>query len=119
MIKLLLVDDEQAILKVLKWRLEMKGYQIDTALCGHEALKKIENNPPDLVLTDIRMPNMDGLTLVKTLQQTSYANIPCIVMSGHGDIDMAADASTLGAAGYIHKPVKFEELQQLIEQRLA
>jgi DNA-binding NtrC family response regulator len=116
MIKLLLVDDEQAILKVLKWRLEMMGYQIDTALSGQDALIKIEASPPGLVLTDVRMPKMDGLSLVKTLQNTPHANIPCIVMSGHGDIDMATEAVTFGAAGFLYKPVKIEEFERLVKQ---
>ncbi|WP_052501471.1 response regulator [Thiomicrospira microaerophila] len=118
MTKLLLVDDEQAILKVLRWRLESVGYQIETALSGLEALDKIELSTPDMLITDVRMPKMDGLTLVKTLKKSANATLPCIVMSGHGDIDMASEVTHIGAVGYIHKPVKFEVLQLLIKQNL-
>jgi DNA-binding NtrC family response regulator len=117
MIKILLVDDEISILKMLKWRLETSGFLVNTALCGLEALEKVELNTPNVIVTDVRMPKMDGITLVKTLRESqSYYSLPCIMMSGHGDIDMAKEVYKIGASGYIHKPVKFEELLQLIQK---
>jgi len=117
MIRLLLVDDEVSILKMLKWRLETSGFLVDTALCGLEALEKIELNTPDILITDVRMPKMDGITLVKTLRESkNHYSLPCIMMSGHGDINMATEVRKMGASGYIHKPIKFEELLQLLQK---
>lgn len=66
---LIVVDDERAILKLLKWRLEMAGYQLDNALSANKALEKIQTGIFDLVLTDIRMPTIDGLNLIETIKQ--------------------------------------------------
>ncbi|UQB42293.1 response regulator [Thiomicrospira microaerophila] len=118
MIKLLIVDDELAILKVLKWRLEMAGFQVETAINANEALEKIQTGVYDLVLTDIRMPKVDGLSLIETIKQHNN-NLPCIVMSGHADIDIENETHRVGAVGYLHKPVKFDELKQLIEANLV
>lgn len=114
---ILLVDDEPIMLKMLKWRLETQGYQVINAASGIEALKIIETQTIDIVITDVRMPIMDGLTLVKKMKQLDQAP-PCLVMSGHGDIDMNSLAQQVGANGYVSKPVKFEELNQLVEHNM-
>lgn len=116
--KILLVDDEPAMLKMLKWRLETSGYEVIPALSGREALDKIHETSVDFVITDVRMPMMDGLTLVRTIKQ-EYHYTPCIVMSGHGDMDMTQLAEQAGACGYIHKPIRFDELNGLIQQNLS
>lgn len=115
---ILLVDDEEALLKMLKWRLEISGFNVVSALTADDALAYVENQAIDLVLTDIRMPKMDGLSLVRRIKQ-SLQNVPCLLMSGHGDIDVPEQAKQVGAIGYIHKPIKFEQLESLIEQGLA
>lgn len=114
---ILLVDDEPAMLKMLKWRLETTGFKVISAISGIEALKTIEQNRVDFVITDVRMPLMDGLTLIKKIKAV-LKNLPCLVMSGHGDIDMNIQAEEVGACGYIHKPIKFEELEAIIQQNL-
>lgn len=116
---LLIVDDEPAMLKMLKWRLETKGYNVLTAISGDQALDIVKQNTIDLIITDVRMPVMDGLTLVKKIKSQVQQDIPCIVMSGHGDIDMNTQAKEVGACGFIHKPVKFDDLEQLIQQTLG
>lgn len=114
---ILLVDDEPAIIKMLKWRLETTGYKVISAISGIEALKVIQQTPVDFVITDVRMPLMDGFTLITKIKAV-LANIPCLIMSGHGDIDMNGQAQQVGACGYIHKPIKFEELETLIHLNL-
>ncbi|WP_029933475.1 response regulator [Thiomicrospira pelophila] len=114
---ILLVDDEPAIIKMLKWRLETTGYKVISAISGIEALKVIQQTPVDFVITDVRMPSMDGFTLITKIK-TILSNIPCLIMSGHGDIDMNSQAQQVGACGYIHKPIKFDELEVLINQNL-
>lgn len=115
---ILLVDDEPAMIKMLKWRLETTGFKVISAISGLEALHTIQQTPVDFVITDVRMPAMDGLTLIKKIKKV-LNNIPCLVMSGHGDIDMTGQAKEVGACGYIHKPIKFEELEKIIQQNLA
>lgn len=114
---ILLVDDEPAIIKMLKWRLETTGYKVISAISGIEALKVIQQTPVDFVITDVRMPSMDGFTLITKIKAI-LTNIPCLIMSGHGDIDMNNQAQQVGACGYIHKPIKFDELEVLINQNL-
>lgn len=114
---ILLVDDEPAIIKMLKWRLETTGYKVISAISGLEALKVIQQTPVDFVITDVRMPSMDGFTLITKIKAI-LSNIPCLIMSGHGDIDMNNQAQQVGACGYIHKPIKFDELEILINQNL-
>lgn len=115
---ILLVDDEPALIKMLKWRLESTGFKVVSALSGLEALKTIQKIPVDFVITDVRMPAMDGLTLIRKIKET-IKNIPCLVMSGHGDIDMSDQAIDVGACAYIHKPIKFEELERIIHSNLS
>ena len=116
---ILLVDDEPAMIKMLKWRLETTGFKVISAISGLEALHTLQQTQVDFVITDVRMPAMDGLTLIKKIKQVLKNNIPCLVMSGHGDIDMTGQAKEVGACGYIHKPIKFEELEKIIQQNLS
>lgn len=115
---ILLVDDEIPILKMLKWRLEASGFKVLSAASAADAIDQVKTQTIDLVVTDIRMPKMDGISLVKTIKQ-DICNIPCLLMSGHGDVDMPEQARKIGAIGYIHKPIIFEQLTSLIEQGLA
>lgn len=114
---ILLVDDEPAIIKMLKWRLETTGFKVISAISGSEALKIIHQNSVDFVITDVRMPVMDGLTLIRKIKAI-LAPIPCLIMSGHGDIDMTGQARDVGACGYINKPIKFEELEMIIQKNI-
>lgn len=112
--KILLVDDEESLLKMLSWNLEIAGFSVLTALSAQEALSQINQHSIDLVLTDIRMPVMDGISLVKTIKKTNQ-KIPCLLMSGHADIDIQEEARIAGANGYINKPIKFDELINLVK----
>lgn len=115
---ILLVDDEPAIIKMLKWRLETTGYKVISAISALEALNLIQKTPIDFVITDVRMPVMDGLTLITKIKDLIKRPTPCLVMSGHGDLDMSDQVEKVGACGYIHKPIKFDELEKLIQQNL-
>jgi len=110
---ILIVDDEKGILSALTGVLEDEGYTVETAETGREALKKIENDTPSIVLLDIWLPDIDGLEILREIRN-SYKGITVIVMSGHGTIETAVKATKLGAYDYIEKPLSMERVILLV-----
>lgn len=109
MYKILLIDDEEDILKVLSMSLKMDGYDVITATGGKEGIALFKQTAPQIVLTDIKMPGMDGLQVLKQIREFEpHAEV--IIITGHGDIDSAIEALQYGASDFIHKPVKDEAL---------
>lgn len=107
---ILIVDDEKDIRQLLYQALtQMGGYRVEMAKDGEEALQKIENSKFDLVLTDMRMPKMDGLQLVNELSKRR-PEIATVVMSGHGSIDAALEAVRRGASDFLSKPFNLPEI---------
>jgi len=107
---ILIVDDEKDIRQLLYQALtQMGGYRVEVAKDGEEALQKIENSKFDLVLTDMRMPKMDGLQLVKEISK-KRPEIATVVMSGHGSIDAALEAVRRGASDFLSKPFNLPEI---------
>ena len=137
---LLLVDDEEGILTVLSALLEDMGYSVITAASGRKALDLFTTLTPPLVVTDIKMPGMDGITLLKRIKETAKG-AEVIMLTGHGDMDLAVESLRHGAGDFLNKPVSdaalevaldrakqriamretlrrhTEELEQLVEQR--
>lgn len=109
MIKILLIDDEADILKVLSLSLEMDGYDVVTAGNGKDGIDLFKKTSPQIVLTDIKMPEMDGLQVLKQVK-TLAPDVEVIIITGHGDVDSAIEALQYGASDFIHKPVKDEAL---------
>jgi PAS domain S-box-containing protein len=107
--KLLLVDDEEAILRVLSVSLKSDGYEVIAAHSGSEGLALYEQHMPSIVLTDIKMPGMDGLELLKRIKNAD-PEAEVIVITGHGDMDSAIEALRYGASDFINKPVRGEAL---------
>jgi two-component system, OmpR family, KDP operon response regulator KdpE len=105
---ILVVDDERQITRVLKTALSSRGYAIRTAGDGDEALHIMKDWSPDLVITDLRMPNMNGLELCKTLRATSQ--VPIIVLSVKGEDQTKVEALDAGADDYVTKPFSMDEL---------
>jgi two-component system, OmpR family, KDP operon response regulator KdpE len=105
---ILVVDDERQITRVLKTALSSRGYAIRTASDGDEALHIVKDWLPDLVITDLRMPNMDGLELCKRLRTKSQ--IPIIVLSVKGEDQTKVEALDAGADDYVTKPFSMDEL---------
>ncbi|UCE64461.1 MAG: sigma-54-dependent Fis family transcriptional regulator, partial [Nitrospirota bacterium] len=112
-----IVDDEPAILNTLSSILEDEGYQISVAKSGHEALKLIRSEQPDVVLLDIWMPELDGLETLKRLRQ-QHPSLLVIMMSGHGSIETAVKATKLGAYDYLEKPLDLEKVTILVRNAL-
>lgn len=117
--RVLIVDDEGGMRHMLSVLLEREGYQIDTAQNGREGLEKIKNSDYDLVLCDIRMPEMDGLSFLESTKNIRK-ELPVIMMSAFGNVDTAIEAMKKGAYDYVSKPFKADEillrLQRLTDQ---
>jgi two-component system nitrogen regulation response regulator NtrX len=114
---ILIVDDEPGILNALTQILEDEGYQVGVAKSGAEALKAVRAEPPDLMLLDIWMPEMDGLETLKRAREQS-PNLLVMMMSGHGSIETAVRAIKLGAYDYIEKPLSLENVTLRIQHAL-
>ena len=105
---ILVVDDEPQITRVLKTTLSGQGYGIRTAADGKQALQEMKGWSPDLVITDLRMPNMDGLELCRVIRAES--RVPIIVLSVKGEEATKVESLDAGADDYVTKPFKVNEL---------
>src|SRR5574337_1719939 len=119
-VRLLLVEDEVNMVRTLAKILERKGYEVDAAGTGEEALERLSASSYDLVITDLNMPVMDGMTLLREIRQRQM-NPAIIVLTGHGTIPSAVEAMKLGAGDYLIKPCHPDELllvaSRLLEMR--
>ena len=113
---ILVVDDEQQITRVLKTTLSSQGYGIRTAADGMQALHEMKGWLPDLVITDLRMPNMDGLALCRAIRAES--RVPIIVLSVKGEEAIKVEALDAGADDYITKPFNVNELMARVRAAL-
>ena len=102
--KILIIDDQKPIRNALREILEFEKYDVDEASEGRMALKMIKNYPYDLIFCDIKMPQIDGIELLKKVTELKFLN-PIIMISGHGDIETAVQTLKLGAYDYIEKPL--------------
>jgi two-component system nitrogen regulation response regulator NtrX len=114
---ILIVDDEVSILNSLSSILEDEGYQVTVAKSGTEALKLYSTEPPDLMLLDIWMPEMDGLETLRRLKEM-VPTAQVMMMSGHGNIETAVKAIKLGAYDYIEKPLSLENVTLRVKHAL-
>ncbi|MFC1888292.1 UDP-3-O-acyl-N-acetylglucosamine deacetylase [Thermodesulfobacteriota bacterium] len=115
--KILIVDDEEDILKSLSGNLEDEGYQVVTADNGEEVMEKIVAHQPDVVFLDIWLPGMDGIQVLKAIKEFS-ADVNVVVMTGHGTVSTAVQATKLGAFDFIEKPLDIDHVLQIINKIL-
>ncbi len=113
--KILLVDDEEGIRKVLAISLADEGYEVLTAENGEEALRLFSEAVPRLVLTDIKMPGMDGVELLQQIKELS-PDTEVIMMTGHGDMELAIKSLQFEAADFITKPIHDEALEVALKR---
>jgi len=113
---ILVIDDDQAILKLLKRILELEGYSVILVDNGKLALDLWEENTPNLVILDIKMPDLDGFQVLKLIRQRS--NVPVIMLSGNRELATKVDTLILGADDYVAKPFHKEELMARIRAKL-
>lgn len=109
MTKLLVIDDEESARKVLKISLESDGYTVFTAEDGPSGLDILARENPSIVLTDIRMPGMDGIEVLRKVKE-QRDEVEVIVFTGHGDMNLAIQALQLEASDFILKPIDDKRL---------
>jgi len=114
---ILVVDDEPAICDLLHNALETKGYTVFMGNNGREALETLRRNNIAAVITDIRMPGMDGAMLLKKIKEL-FPDIPVMIITGYGTLDNAVDMMKQGAADYISKPFSTHKIYETIEKML-
>ena len=114
---LLIIDDEKSLLDVLSLMFKKEGYEVKTAASGAEALDILTNNTIDLVITDIRMPHLSGMEILKYVKE-NQPETPVIVITAYGSIQQAVEALKAGALDYIVKPFDIEELKILVARGL-
>lgn len=112
--KILLVDDEVIFTKNMDTLLETRGYRCTAVNSGAEAIRALENEDFDVVVLDLKMPGMDGLTTLKEIKKLGLFT-QTLILTGHGSIDSALEAIKLGAYDYLTKPCKISELVEKIE----
>jgi two-component system response regulator GlrR len=115
--KILLVDDDPGLLRLLSIRLRAEGYDVEAVESAHRALGTLRQFTPDLVITDLRMDKMDGIGLLKELQ-TRSPGLRVIIITAHGTIPDAVTATQHGAFGFLTKPIDKQELLSLVERAL-
>ena len=119
-VRVLIVDDDPWILRMVANVLSRRGYEVDSARDGEEALDMALANPPDLLITDVMMPKMDGWTLVKALRaRPPTAFLPVIFLTALSSDDDRIRGFRLGADDYMAKPFRFEELDLRVERTLG
>jgi len=107
---ILMVDDDSAFRQVMSGELRRLGYEMTTASSGEEALRKIAESDPHVVLLDLRLPGMDGLEVLKKLRETNQST-EVIMLTGHGSIDTAIESIRVGAFDYVLKPCPLDEIE--------
>ncbi|HLU66941.1 MAG TPA: sigma-54 dependent transcriptional regulator, partial [Kofleriaceae bacterium] len=115
--RILIVDDEANARMALAELLRDEGYAVETAADGFKALPKLEELAPDLLLTDLRMPGMDGIELMGRARQID-PEIAAVVMTAHGAVDSAVAAMRQGAADYLTKPINVDALVIVLDRAL-
>jgi len=115
---ILIVDDDQVILKSLKGVLNIEGYHVDTVGTGQEAIKKFQANFYNLVLLDIKLPDMDGTKLLSNIHQTEPKMMK-IMVTGYPELDNAVQSLNLGADAYLMKPVNPKMLLKVVKEKLG
>lgn len=115
---ILVVDDDRDILETLSDLLKVKGYSVDTAETGHEALAKSETRMFNLALLDIKLPDMEGTELLGKLHEKSPRMMK-IMVTGYPSVQNAIASLNLGADAYVLKPVNPKALLKVVEQKLA
>ncbi|MCC7498748.1 MAG: sigma-54-dependent Fis family transcriptional regulator [Bryobacterales bacterium] len=115
--RILVVDDDESLRWVTQAQLQQSGYVVDTAASGPQALERIRDAAPDMVITDLMMPGMSGVELLKVMK-AAYPEILVILVTAFGTVETAVEAMKAGAYDYITKPVNMDELRLVVSRGL-
>jgi DNA-binding response OmpR family regulator len=107
--KVLMVDDEEDFVKTLAERMQMRDLDSDVALSGEAALQIVEDQVPDVMVLDLKMPGIDGMEVLRRVRK-AYPQVQVVILTGHGSEKDEAEARRLGAFAYLQKPVDIEKL---------
>ena len=107
--KLMLVDDEERFLSTTHKLLEKKGFVVETAASGAEALERLRSNPVHVVILDVKMPGMDGVATLREIKR-QFPMVEVIMLTGHATVESAIDGLKSGAVDYLMKPADLEEI---------
>ncbi|NIR16821.1 MAG: response regulator [Desulfobacterales bacterium] len=107
--KVLLVDDEEVFVQAVAQRLKMRDLRSDTVLDGEEALSYVEDQEPDVMVLDLKMPGINGMEVLRQVRK-AYPNIQVIILTGHGTEKDKEEAKRLGAFDFLEKPVNLDVL---------
>lgn len=113
-IKILLVDDEEDLVRTLSERMNMRNFGTDVALNGEQALKIVDNEVPDVMVLDLKMPGIDGMEVLRRMKK-HYPEVQVIILTGHGSDKHEKESLELGAYAYLTKPVNIDELVETIK----
>lgn len=117
---ILTVDDSASIRMTTKIALTNAGYQVTEAVDGADGLAKAKSTPFDLIVTDLNMPNMNGLEMIEALRQSpAHTGVPIIFLTTESDADMKARAKAAGATGWVTKPFDPENLVKIVRKVLG
>ncbi|MGC1456376.1 MAG: response regulator [Nitrospirota bacterium] len=116
--KILVVDDEEGARDLFNTILTDEGYEVSLANGGEEALGLFKSNVFNLVITDIKMPVMDGLQLLQEIRKMG-SKTDVIMVTAYGEVESYLKAMSLGAAEYINKPIRIKELKQIVHKVLT
>lgn len=113
----LVIDDDAATLELMEFQLESEGFEVKTADCGRKGIEYLEENDFDIILTDLNLPDINGIEMVKRCKEISQ-DTEIIMITGFGSTEKAVEATKAGAFYYVDKPVDFDELLVLIEKAI-
>ena len=114
MIKLLIADDEKEFASTLVARLELRNFKVSMVNSGIDALEALEHDLPDVMLLDLKMPDLDGLEVLARLR-VKYPKLQVIILTGHGSFEAGKEGMELGAYDYIMKPVDLSRLIEIVQ----
>lgn len=112
-IKLLIVDDEEDFLNAIRRSLEVRDFKVLTACRGEDAIEIAKQHPVDIAIVDLKMPGMNGMQTLEALKK-AHSWMEIIILTGHGTIDSAVEATQSGAYSYLQKPCELETLMGVI-----
>ena len=114
-VKVLLVDDEQEFITALSERLQIRGIDVRLAFDGEQALRLVQDQQPDIMVLDLKMPGIDGMEVLRRVVR-SHPEIRVVMLTGHGSEKDRQEAMRTGAYAYLQKPVQLDQLMEVIRR---